>query len=218
MKNEQHKNKNFLGKKDSRKIKKIIKSCPDTRELKRAVALRMNNEGYTAVEIGNILGISDKTVRNIRNRYEATHLNAALYDRVRGGQPQKFGVKKIQRITAVACSKPPDGYSRWTLDLLKEHVVKKGIVDQVSREEIRIILRDHDLKPWQKKMWCIPEINEEYIEKMEDVLAVYEKPYDKKEPVVCLDEKPVQLLGNVREPTTMKSGKPARQDYEYKKW
>jgi hypothetical protein len=43
-------------------------------------------------------------------------------------------------------------------------------------------------------MWCIPTINEEYRERMGDVLDLYEKPYDAKQPVICMDEKPTQLL------------------------
>jgi hypothetical protein len=47
-------------------------------------------------------------------------------------------------------------------------------------------------------MWCVPELNDEYIEKMEDVLGTYEQPYDPREPVVCLDEKPITLHAEVR--------------------
>ena len=46
-------------------------------------------------------------------------------------------------------------------------------------------------------MWCVAELDDAYIERMEDVLAVYEKPYDPAEPVVCLDEKPVSLHAEV---------------------
>ncbi len=52
---------------------------------------------------------------------------------------------------------------------------------------------------------------------MEDVLAVYEKPYDAAAPVVCLDEKPVPLHADVRPPVPAKPGKPAKQDNEYKR-
>ena len=40
-------------------------------------------------------------------------------------------------------------------------------------------------------MWCVAEVNEAYLERMEDVLEIYERPYNPQEPVVCLDEKPV---------------------------
>ena len=66
-------------------------------------------------------------------------------------------------------------------------------------------------------MWCVAELNPEYIERMEDVLAVYEKPYNPAEPVVCLDEKPVSLHADVRAPIPAKPGKPAKQDNEYKR-
>jgi hypothetical protein len=49
-------------------------------------------------------------------------------------------------------------------------------------------------------MWCVPELNDEYIEKMEDVLETYEQPYNPAEPVVCLDEKPITLHAEVRPP------------------
>jgi len=66
-------------------------------------------------------------------------------------------------------------------------------------------------------MWCVPELNEEYIAKMEDVLEVYERPYDPEEPVVCLDEKPIMLHADVRPASQAKPGREARQDNEYKR-
>jgi hypothetical protein len=66
-------------------------------------------------------------------------------------------------------------------------------------------------------MWCVPELNEEYISKMEDVLEVYERPYDPKEPVVCLDEKPVTLHAEVRPPSAAAPGREARRDSEYER-
>jgi len=65
-------------------------------------------------------------------------------------------------------------------------------------------------------MWCIAEKTPEYVDRMEEVLDLYEKPLDVKEPVVCLDERPVQLLGEVREPIVAdKPGKILKQDSEY---
>jgi hypothetical protein len=50
---------------------------------------------------------------------------------------------------------------------------------------------------------------------MEDVLAVYHQPYDEKRPLVCIDEVPVQLVGETRVPLPAEPGRPARYDYEY---
>jgi DDE superfamily endonuclease len=66
-----------------------------------------------------------------------------------------------------------------------------------------------------KRQWCIGAITAEYLARMEDVLHLYSLPYDEKRPVVCFDELPVQLIGDVVEELPMKEGKPARFDYEY---
>jgi len=64
-------------------------------------------------------------------------------------------------------------------------------------------------------MWCIPELTPEFIERMEDILNVYAKPYDSQEVVICLDEKPVQLVKEGREPIPGKAGSIKKRDYEY---
>ncbi len=66
-------------------------------------------------------------------------------------------------------------------------------------------------------MWCIGNCDEGYIEKMEDVLAVYEKPLNPQQPVVCLDEKPVSLHAEVRERIPAQPGQIAKRDNEYKR-
>ena len=66
-------------------------------------------------------------------------------------------------------------------------------------------------------MWCVAELNEEYIARMEDVLKIYEKPLSEREPVVCVDEKPVVLHADVRPPRPMRPGRIARRDCEYER-
>ena len=66
-------------------------------------------------------------------------------------------------------------------------------------------------------MWCVAELDANYIARMEDVLALYEKPYNVKEPVVCLDEKPVSLHAEVRPPRPARPGHIAKRDNEYKR-
>jgi DDE superfamily endonuclease len=66
-------------------------------------------------------------------------------------------------------------------------------------------------------MWCVAELDEEYIRRMEDVLALYEKPLSEEEPVVCIDEKPVVLHRDLRAPLSARPRRLARRDYEYKR-
>lgn len=68
-----------------------------------------------------------------------------------------------------------------------------------------------------KKKWCIPTIGAEFVWRMEDVLEVYARPYDPRRPVVCFDEKLVQLIMEVRQPLPLQPGRAARYDYEYKR-
>ena len=74
---------------------------------------------------------------------------------------------------ATACSNPPEGRTRWTLDLLAGAMVKLTEHDSISRETVRRRLAENDLKPWRKNMWCIPHVDGEYVARMEDVLDLY---------------------------------------------
>jgi len=64
-------------------------------------------------------------------------------------------------------------------------------------------------------MWCVDELTQEYRERMYQLLELYARPLRREEPVICLDEKSTQLLGDSRAPLPMRPGVPARQDYEY---
>ena len=66
-------------------------------------------------------------------------------------------------------------------------------------------------------MWCVADLTEDYIAKMEDVLETYEQPHNPQEPVVCLDEKPVTLHADVRPASPAKPGREARRDSEYER-
>jgi transposase len=66
-------------------------------------------------------------------------------------------------------------------------------------------------------MWCVAELDEEYVRRMEDVLKLYETPLSEAEPVVCIDEKPVVLHQDTRAPLPARPGRLARRDYEYKR-
>jgi hypothetical protein len=66
-------------------------------------------------------------------------------------------------------------------------------------------------------MWCVGRITAEYRERMYHLLELYAQPYDPTEPVVCLDEKSKQLLGQTRRPIAAVPGQIAKEDYEYKR-
>lgn len=119
------------------------------------------------------------------------------------------------KIVAKACTTPPPGYAKWTLTLLaRESAVI--LEESISRATVGRILNRNDLKPHLSAYWCIPpEEDADFVANMEDVLAIYQRPYDPKHPVWCMDEKPYQILGNRREPIPMKPGDVEKIDYQY---
>lgn len=68
-----------------------------------------------------------------------------------------------------------------------------------------------------KKQWCIAEVGAEFVWRMEDVLDLYEEPYDPNKPTVCFDEMPYQMVAERRTPLPQKPGRPQRYDYEYER-
>src|SRR4051794_17358878 len=66
-------------------------------------------------------------------------------------------------------------------------------------------------------MWVVADLDDDYIARMEDVLEVYERPYDPQQPLICLDEKPITLHADVRPATPAVPGREARRDNEYKR-
>ncbi len=72
------------------------------------------------------------------------------------------------------------------------------------------------MQPHLKCYWCIPaKQSGDFVAAMEDVLNLYAQPYDRDRPVVCMDEKPLQLLDHKRNSIRMERGKPLREDSEY---
>ena len=88
---------------------------------------------------------------------------------------------------------------------------------ELSRETVRRRLKENKLKLWQQDMWCIPQVDGTYVARMEDVLDLYAEKPDPKRPVVCFDESPTQLIGEVRQPIAAAPGQPRRYDYEYRR-
>jgi hypothetical protein len=118
---------------------------------------------------------------------------------------------------ATACSSPPKGRVRWTLELLADAIVNLTEHASISRETVRRRLAENDLKPWRKDMWCIPQVDGEYVARMEDVLDLYAEAPDPKRPVICFDESPSQLIGEVRQPIPATPGQIERYDCEYRR-
>ena len=187
------------------------------RKLKRAQILLAAATGAGDAEIARSVGVGGSTVYRTKRRFVLGNLAAALSEEPRPGASRKLSGKEEALLVATACSNPPAGRARWTLELLAGELVRLTEHEHLSRETVRRRLADNDLKPWRKDMWCIPQVDGEYVARMEDVLDLYAEAPDPTRPVVCFDESPIQLIGEVREPIRARSGQIERYDCEYKR-
>jgi len=185
------------------------------RKLKRAQILLAADAGESDEAIAANVAVGGSTVYRTKRRFVTDNLEAALSEQPRLGAERKLSGKQEALLVATACTNPPAGRKRWTLELLAGEMVKLTDHDQLSRETIRRRLRENDLKPWQRDMWCIPRVDGAYVARMEDVLDLYAQAPVPRHPVVCFDESPTQLIGEVRQPIPAEPGKPQRYDYEY---
>lgn len=133
-----------LSKQERQRLEKIVASGTDrARKITRCRILLLADEakGKTDEEISDALGVCLATIFNIRRRYHHRGLAWAIHEAPRSGQPPKFNGKSMAKITAIACSKPPEGHARWSLRLLADRVVALDIVESISYQSIRNILK-----------------------------------------------------------------------------
>jgi transposase len=187
------------------------------RKLKRAQILLAAHAGVGDEAIVQAVGTSGSTVYRTKRRFVEESLEAALSEEPRPGAERKLTGKEEALLVATACSTPPPGCARWTLELLAGAFVKLTDHESLSRETVRRRLAENQLKPWRKDMWCIPKVDAEYVARMEDVLDLYAETPDPRWPVICFDESPTQLIGEVRAPIPAKPGQLERYDCEYRR-
>ena len=187
------------------------------RKLKRAQILLAAHAGASDDDIATSVAVGGSTVYRTKQRFVLGNLEAALSEQPRPGAGRKLSGKEEALLVATACSKPPQGRARWTLELLAGAMVSLTEHVSLSRETVRRRLAENDLKPWRKDMWCIPQVDVEYVARMEDVLDLYAEEPNPKRPVVCFDESPTQLIGEMRQPIPAAPGQLERFDCEYKR-
>src|SRR5665213_1477349 len=188
-----------------------------SRKLKRAQILLAADAGASDEEIARSVGVGGSTVYRTKRRFVEGNLERALSEEPRPGAERKLTGKEEALLVATACASPPEGRARWTLELLAGAMVKLTDHESLSGETVRRRLAENGLKPWRKDMWCIPKVDGEYVARMEDVLDLYAEAPDPDRPVVCFDESPVQLIGEVRQPIPAEPGQLERYDCEYRR-
>lgn len=109
--------------------------------ISRAHILLKSHEGKTDKEIANLLYVDEETVRRTRQRFWHEGLEMALHGNPWPPPEPTLTDEQEAYLVALACSNPPEGCSRWTIDLLAEKMVEDGIVMSISRDKVRLTLK-----------------------------------------------------------------------------
>lgn len=99
--------------------------------------------GWTDARIGEGLGVTTRTVENIRERFVEEGLESALVRKkqCRPSRERLLDGAKEAQLTAICCSKAPDGRKRWTLQMLADRLVELKVVESISYETVRRTLQ-----------------------------------------------------------------------------
>ena len=124
----------------------VSKGKSSARVYKRALGLLELNRGKTLTAVAETVGVSIPTIGNWRDRYKAMGLHC-LEDAPRSGRPVEISGEQRARITALACSKPPEGHAHWGLRLLADKIVELGYCEHISHTHVRNILKKTSLSP-----------------------------------------------------------------------
>ena len=211
-----------LAPEERKALRKILKRTTSTNRRSRCTILlnadEAKNGPATYQQIAERSGVAVPTVINTLRKFCTEGLAEALIPQ-RSPNSDVANLKAtgdIQaKVVAKACSQPPDGRARWTLTLLEEEMAVI-LETKLSRSTIGRILQKNDLRPHLSEYWCIPpQADAEFVAAMEDILDVYQQPYDEEYPLWCMDEKPFQLLDESRNPLPMRPGDITKIDDEY---
>jgi len=199
------------------KLKEIThKGKSSAREIMHANILLNTNDmksnKKTVREIAEILDISTNTVNEVRKTYSDFGLEAAINrkSRLSPAVASKITGAFEASVIAMALGEVPKGRANWTLRLLAEQCMERKYIVNISHTAIGEMLNTNEVKPHLSKYWCIPKENDShFVWRMEDVINIYHRPYNPSLPVICMDEKPIQLLDEIIERV---SAKPLRCD------
>ena len=133
-----------LSEKERQQLQETVQSGKNkARKITRCRILLLANKakGKTDQEISEALNVCPATVFNVRRRYSQEGVESAISEKARSGQPLRFKGKLTAKITAIACSKPPEGHARWSLRLLADHIIELDIVESISHQSVKNILK-----------------------------------------------------------------------------
>lgn len=135
-----------LSEEERQQLQKYVKQGKKSaRAMNRARILLLADEQQTDGEITKVLGVNRTTIYRVRKEYRIAGINKALEEKPRRGAPAKIDGRVDATLTMLACSDPPEGSGRWTLQLLAEKLVELEVVESISLPTVRTALKKTNL-------------------------------------------------------------------------
>jgi transposase len=174
----------------------------DRRYVDRAKVILLCEDGYSLSEVCAMTGLAKDKVVKWRARFRKDRIDG-LRDRPRPGRPLAVAPRERIAVVALACTKPPDGYTRWTVSLLAE---KTGI----ARSTVGRILKEGEIRPHKVEYWCGKSPDPEFEMKQAEIIALYLDPPDNAL-VISVDEKSqIQALDRTQPELPLRPGNSKR--------
>ena len=117
------------------------KGLHQAREVNRAHVLSCLDRGVPEAQIMAVLGVGRTAVWRARAAYLQGGVGLAVFDVARSGRPRQYGTDEEARVTALACTTPPEGRQRWTIVQLEQAARQEPGLSRVSRETVRRMLK-----------------------------------------------------------------------------
>lgn len=198
------------------KLEAIVRAqTSEQRDVRRAQVILAAAAGEDTIAIAARLGHSNSTVTRWRKRFAEKGLEG-MEDAHRSGRPVRITPMQRCEIIAAACEPAPQqgGLSGWTLARLREEILSKGIVDQLSVSHLGALLSRMDIKPHKTKMW-LHSRDPLFRERVAEIVQLYLKP-PTDGVVVSIDEKTgMQAVERKYKDEPARPGRMARREFEY---
>ena len=165
---------------EGRKLQRITRSAKDPIKLRRAIVVMMSGQGQSVPDITSLMQVSDDYVRDVIHAFNEMGFDA-LDPKWSGGRPPAISDQAREHICLIATTVPAEwgitGHSTWSLRTLAEHLIARGVVEAISREHLRRILRKGGVS-WQTTTTWKASTDPDFIGKMRRGLDLYDSPPD----------------------------------------
>jgi len=190
--------------------------------VRRAQIILLLDQGVTITKVARDVNVTRVIVRNWAKRFIQYGIDG-LYEEPGRGRKPVFSPDVAMHIIKIACERPDlreRSLSQWDCTEIARELIRSGVVDDISTETVRRILKSQKLKPWRHHMWLSPKKkrDEEFCQQVEHLMDLYLRPLGPHERVYCVDQKTsIQARARIQPTRAASPGKLTLVEHEYER-